>query len=61
MHTAPSSKSSLRKVAGGALIVAGIPLLLLPGPGLLLIAAGIGMLGWDRLGLRQRSREERLR
>jgi len=59
MPAAPSPKTSLRTIAGGVLIVAGIPLLLLPGPGLLLIAAGIGMLGWDRLGLRQRSREER--
>jgi hypothetical protein len=61
MHTAPSSTSSLRKLAGGALILAGIPLLLLPGPGLLLIAAGLGMLGWNRLGLRQGPPEERRR
>lgn len=51
---APARKPGVvTKVVGGALVIAGIPLLVLPGPGLLLIAAGLGMLGWRRAGQRR--------
>ena len=45
---APRKPGALSRVAGGAMILVGIPLLVLPGPGLLLIAAGLGMVGWGR-------------